>query len=334
MILHKTPRSPAPPAHEVVPLPTKPARSQPRARTTALLCTLLLGGCELAGQTSLPSNPTPLAVLADSQLTELSGIAASRAHPGLYYVLNDSGAPPVVYLIDRTGRTRATLKLKDAHNVDYEDIALAPGASAGKYDVCVADIGDNNAKRQHVTIYRFPEPILPAGDAATVEVEPVPYHCRYADGARNAEGFAVHPRTGAGYIFSKRQQGGSAVYKLPAPWPTAEPAVLSKLAELEIPPALLSLPRVVVAADISPDGTRLVVRCYVDGWEWRLPPDTPDTDFDRIFRETPSRLALPSEPQGEALCFSADGTTLLTISEGRSPTLYEVPHDPRGNPAR
>jgi len=93
------------------------------------------------------------------------------------------------------------------------------------------------------------------------------------------------------------------VYKLAAPWDAKQTAELRPLLTLDLPPALPAL-RIVTAADISPDGQRLAVRCYAAGWEWRLPAGVPDQPFDRIFKTTPHELTLAAERQGEALCYS------------------------------
>ena len=65
--------------------------------------------------------------LQDRGIAEASGIAPSRANAGCYYVHNDSGDSARVFLIDREGRTRLTIRLKGAAAVDYEDISVAPG---------------------------------------------------------------------------------------------------------------------------------------------------------------------------------------------------------------
>ncbi|MCK4340355.1 MAG: hypothetical protein KAY37_01360 [Phycisphaerae bacterium] len=330
---------------------------------------LLAVGSASWAQTSRPveyAAPVAVCELQDRRITETSGIVPSHRNPGCYYVHNDSGDHPRVFLVDRAGRTRLTIRLKNATAVDFEDIALAPGKRPGTCDVCVADIGDNLARRSSVTIYRFPEvpaPVDKSGvttdqsvarasslcshrqdagatevesvaqasspcshrqDAGATEVEPVAYHVRYADGPANAEAFFVHPRTGDGYFLTKRKDGRSVVYKLAAPWNAKTETVLPRLLTLELPPAF-ALARIVTGADISPDGRRLAVRCYVNGWEWRLPPDANDSAFDRIFQARPVQLTLPPEEQGEALCYAADGQALLTVSEGKSPTLYELP---------
>lgn len=289
---------------------------------------LAAAACGLPAQTTQPQEyadvPVPVTSLKDVRIDEASGIVASRRHPGCYYVHNDSGDEPRVFLIDRQGETRAMIRLKGARAVDCEDIAIAPGRDEGTFDVCLADIGDNNARHANVRIYRFPEVDLPGRAGETLTVEPLVYRLRYAEGPVNAEAFAVHPQTGDGYIFTKCLDGrGSAVYKLPAPWDAAQETVLRKVGALNLPPALV-LMRVVTGADIRPDGQRLAIRCYGTGWEWRMPLDAPHTEFERLFSASPVQLAMPPERQGEALCYSADGAALLTVGEGRLPTLWEL----------
>lgn len=308
------------------------------ARTARILSGALMltaTACHSAAQTTTPAphagpdeRVLALGLLQDPRLREISGLAASRRHTGLYYVHNDSGDGPRVYLIDRAGRTRATIELTGARHVDYEDIALAPAASPGAWDVCVGDIGDNQARREEIVIYRFAEPDLPPEDQTTIRVRPRALRMRYEDGPRNAEGLAVHPLTGDAYIFSKRTDGTCDVYRLPAGPHRDEPVTVRRLTVLrwegEIP-----LAAIVTAADIAPDARRLATRSYLCGWEWTLPSDVPAAEFERIFALKPVRLELPPEPQGEALGYDADGRALLTVSEGVSPTLFEVRLRPR-----
>jgi hypothetical protein len=265
----------------------------------------------------------PLAEVADERIVEASGIAASRRHADFYYVHNDSGDVARVFLVDRSGDTWLTVRLKGTVALDFEDIAISPGAQPGSYDVCVADIGDNSARRPQVVVYRFPEPELEESPGGVVEVEPSVHPLRYANGPRDAEAFVVHPDSGDAYILSKRDDGRSEVYKLEAPWPVDELAVVPLARTIELPPAPITA-RIITAADISPDGQLLVARCYVDGWEWQLPTDGGDGGFERIFDTRPERLRLAAEPQAEAICYAADGRSILTISEGSHPNLFEL----------
>ncbi|MBW7906002.1 MAG: hypothetical protein LC135_10545 [Phycisphaerae bacterium] len=277
--------------------------------------------------------PEPIAVVEDRSIREASGIVASRRWPGLLYVHNDSGDQPRVFVVDRSGRTRAVLHLKGAENVDWEDIAIAPGATGG-VDVCVADIGDNAGRRTDLRLYRFAEPDelrrhveSPASAPAasrppTVEITPRAYALRYEDGPRNAEAFFVHPATGHGYVLTKREDGQTEVYRLDAPWKTEGENVLRRIAIIRLPPGLPAA-NMVTAADIAAGGRHVAVRTYGGGIELSLPDGTGPEDFDSIFARPYSRLLLAAEEQGEGLCYSHDGRALLTIGEKRRPELYE-----------
>ena len=67
---------------------------------------------------------------------------------------------------------------------------------------------------------------------------------------------------------------------------------------------------------ISPDGSRYVLRDYVDARIFSGPP--PGEELQRI--------TLPAQPQGEAITWSADGNALLIASEGDDRLLrVEIP---------
>ena len=302
-----------------------PARSNSIQLGSAAVA-LTLGAALCAAQSTRPAprygEPREVCTLADRRIHEASGIVASRRNPGLFYVHNDSGDEPLVYLVDRAGSTRVTIRLTGARHVDWEDIALAPRGKTGEFDVCVADIGDNAAQRDELTIYRFAEVDATPGGPATRRVSARAYRIRYADGPADAEAFAVHPRTGDGYIFTKRLDGRSAVYRLAAPWNAGERVVLPKVATTAIQHRMAP-GRMITAADISPDGRRLAVRCYLGGWEWRMAPGSAPGDFERLFATAPVALDLAAEPQGEALCYSAGGRAILTVSERLPAVLYE-----------
>jgi len=308
---------------------TSAGRYSSNARGTlraAAVATMLVGAVIAPAQTTRPviryGEARAVCTLSDRRITEASGIVASRRTPEYYYVHNDSGGKPRVFLIDRTGRTRLTVVLKNARNVDWEDIALAPGDKPGMFDVCVADIGDNPARRDELIVYRFPEVDLEATRGDVFETSARSYRFTYADGPSDAEAFIVHPRTGDGYVLTKRPDGTSRVYELAAPWVSGERIVLPKVATIRVSKAI-PLEAMVTAADVSPDGTRVATRSYVCGWEWRLRNETPGREFERVFDVEPTRLELAPEPQGEAICYSADGTALLTVSEKRPTVLYE-----------
>lgn len=264
--------------------------------------------------------PEQVCELADPRLDEISGMVASRRHPDAYYVHNDSGGEPEVYVVNRKCELRAVIRLPGAKNVDWEDIALAPGRKPGTHELCIADIGDNQERRDDLVLYRLSEPDLPAQAGGRVDAEFQTYRIRYADGPQNAEAFFVTPR-GDGYVLTKRTDRTSCVYQLSAPWRAgAEVNTLARVATIEFPGAAAAPATVVTGADLSPDGGWLAVRCYLDGWEWRVS----SANVAVALKAAPARIALAAEPQGEAIAYAADGRALLTISEHKAQPLYEM----------
>jgi hypothetical protein len=125
-----------------------------------LLLVPLIAGCTQAPdpepekQAHLPT--TVLAGrLGNKSLDEASGIVRSQRHSGVYWLVNDSGKPRL-HAIDSTGRNLGRVKISNAKNVDWEDIASF--SLDGKPYLLVADIGDNDSRRRDVTVYVVEEP--------------------------------------------------------------------------------------------------------------------------------------------------------------------------------
>ncbi len=194
--------------------PTGPAGRAATVLATALAVALpLLAGAGPA--VADDGRPDRDFTIEDPRITESSGLAASRTHPGVYWTHNDSDDGPYVFAVDsRTGKTLATITMRGVGEPrDVEAISIGPDG-----DIYVGDIGDNlDGTWDHVWIYRFPEPKT-LRDAT---VDAVQYDVKYADGARNAEAMMVHPKTGRVYIASKNEDGGG-LYEGPAKL-TAQP---------------------------------------------------------------------------------------------------------------
>ena len=113
-------------------------------------------------------------------LSEASGLAVSRRTPGRLWTHNDSGEP-VVVSVDARGSVTGRVRLTGAAVEDWEAIAVGPCGTGSCLHV--ADIGDNEARRTRITIYRLPEPEAANGSASVADV----FHATYPDGAHDAE---------------------------------------------------------------------------------------------------------------------------------------------------
>ena len=88
-------------------------------------------------------------------LSEGSGLALSRRVPGRLWTHNDSGKP-ILFALDARGAVTGRIEVTGATVEDWEAIAVGPcGTGSCLY---IGDIGDNNASRKRITIYRLPEP--------------------------------------------------------------------------------------------------------------------------------------------------------------------------------
>jgi len=242
----------------------------------------------------------------DPRITESSGLAASRQHPGIYWTHNDSDDGAHLYAVDgRTGETVATLTLTGVGTPrDVEAISIGPGNQ-----IYVGDIGDNlGGTWPHVWIYRLPEP-------KTLKDATVPatqYVVTYADGARDAESLVVHPRTGRVHIVDKDERG-SHLYEGPAELSASGGNVFRRVADV---PDLEA-----TDAALSPDGEQLVVRSYFGAVAY-------DWNGGKI-RKT-GRLSVPFLGQGESVTYTADGSRLMYGAEGAESSVEpgEVPGGP------
>jgi len=267
-----------------------------------------------------------LAELEDRAITESSGIVASRRNPGIFWTHNDSGDAPVLYAFDRKGRSMGRWRIAGAEAFDWEDIAAGPGPQAGVSYIYIGDIGDNYSRRDHITVYRVAEPVITsddnsskAGKQRTTEASEA-IRLKYPDGKHDAETLMVHPTTGDLYIITKDFRSVAGVYKLKAPFNTATVNTLVRVSDVSVPNLVGGL---ITGGDISPDGRRVVLCDYLSGYEISLADDAKD-DFDKIWKQPIAKIELGPRKQGEGVCYSLDGNSIMATSEKRPTPLIEV----------
>ncbi|MEV6326205.1 WD40 repeat domain-containing protein [Streptomyces sp. NPDC051909] len=237
-------------------------------------------------------------VIEDPRVTESSGLAASRAHPGIYWTHNDQDAPLIYGIDSRTGKTVATLTMKGVGTPrDMEAISVGPDGA-----VYVGDIGDNlDGSWNHVWIYRFPEP----KELRDQTVNATQYDVKYADGARNAEALMVHPKTGRVYIASKNEDGGG-LYAGPERLDASRTNVFRRIGEV---------PWVTDGA-FSPDGGRLVLRGYLLAKEYAWK--------DGRLGDAGTPVGAPFQGQAESVTYTTDGSALMFGAEGKGSRVVRV----------
>lgn len=262
------------------------------------------------------------------RMVESSGVAVSRAHPGLLWTHNDSGDDAYVYATDLAGRDRGAVRVRGATAVDWEDITLAPCPAGRGTCLYIADTGDNNHRRKFVVIYAVPEPAPPAPGGNTRSARAAALRLKYSGGPDDAEAVYVGPTDGAVYLVSKGRRGVVRLYRVPrSAWGSDTTVTVSPLQELPIKP-FAALGRLVTGAAIRPDGRLVAVRTYTEIYFF-----VPNADGRLAPSAQPVCNLTGLERQGEAIDFLDDSTLVLTSEAGsRTPASVHTvrcPASPR-----
>ncbi|MGY1745651.1 hypothetical protein [Blastococcus sp. SYSU D00695] len=252
--------------------------------------------------------PVPQCQITDPRLPELSGLVVGG--DGNMLAMNDGGDQVTVYVLD------AACAVTDVHTADVdpydpEDLAVGPDGS-----VWLCDTGDNNGTRETVALIA----LHPDG---TTDV----FRLTYPDGPRDAEALLLAP-DGTPYVVTKEVLGASDVFRPAAALEPAGTVGLVEVASVDL--TLTGTPGgpvgragqlLVTGGAVASDGHAIALRTYTDAYVWPLA----GSDVPAALAAEPVRVALPDSPQGEAISFSADGTSLVVASEGLPSDVTVVP---------
>ena len=274
-----------------------------RSATTAGIG--LAVGTALAAAAAIPSAYADERLVFRMQspaITESSSLVVSTVDPSLAYTTNDSGDGPVVYIVDTaTGSLVGRMTLEGVTAVDIEGLA---GGQDGT--LIVADIGDNDAARKTVTVYRVPQPV--AGETVVAAEAVV---LTYADGPRDAESVLYDATSERVYVVSKELVGASVYVSPPDVFAQAR-APLQPVADG---------PPVATDATLLPGGDFAVVRMYASAAVYRFPSFEHVADF-----------GLPDMKLGESIAAPPDGGKVWVGTEGERSPVLAVPLPPLPEP--
>jgi hypothetical protein len=264
--------------------------------------------------------------VAEPRIVELSGLAASRLHPGVLWAHNDSGGAPELYAMGEDGTALGAYPVEGATATDWEDMASGPGPDGEGDFLYVGDIGDNAAARPSVTVYRVPEP--DAAPAAPGEPLPgaVAIDLVYPAGPSDAEALLIDPASGDLVIVSKSVTGASRVLTADAAALVAgAPVTLVDRGGLQVPTPTVPGPgfpgTLVTGGDVSPDGSIVLLRTYQS--VLAFPRADGQTVAEALLGQ-PCFALQAEEAQGEAVAFTGDGTAYVTMSEGPNVPVNRV----------
>ncbi|MEL6974937.1 MAG: hypothetical protein AAGL29_06015 [Bacteroidota bacterium] len=255
-----------------------------------------------------------------SKLSEVSGM---EVVDGQIWVIEDNGNKDVLYRVGPMANLIQQLKVKDAKNQDWEDLAHDT-----KGNLYIGDFGNNSNQREDLCIYKVPNPSKEKGDK--IQAQRIrfsyPEQKKFPPKDKNllfdCEAFfhhnntlylitknRAHPYTGKALVYSIPDTPGKHKAKLIGEFTScAERAFCS-----------------ITGAAISPSGEKVVL--LGSGYIW-LFTDFPEGDFTKGKME---QIDVLHRTQQESICFK-DETTLLIADEqsktkGRNLYSYSLQKD-------
>jgi hypothetical protein len=245
-------------------------------------------------------------------LKEVSGLEYIPSS-GLWAV-EDSGNENTLYNIDENGKILSAYTVKNAKNTDWEDLA-----SDAEGNIYIGDFGNNNNKRQDLAIYK-----VSAGRYDSVVAKTEFYYPeqkafppKKSEWIYDAESF--FESNGTFYIFTKNRSkgfdGSFNVYTIPN-----KPGRHAARLVTTLQSCGNYRKCAITGADISPDGTRVVLLSGDKIW---LLTGFGNGDFTKVAMQ---QLALGHFSQKEGITFK-DNDTILIADErdkGEGGKLYEV----------
>ncbi|BEL11917.1 hypothetical protein Q0Z83_101080 [Actinoplanes sichuanensis] len=252
-----------------------------------------------------------LCKIADAELTELSGIAATKNG---FVVINDGreGVTPKIFFLNRECK-----KTKEASfngtPLDAEDIVLSPDQET----LWVGDFGDNNVRndpgnvRPHVALWSIP--VSGTGEATIHRVS-------YPDKDKHDAEALIFNGDGTPLIVTKEIGAPAGIYK-----PTAAlkknnntPVPLERVGEIQLSatetagnPIARIGNKTITGGAVTQGATKVVLRTYTDALEW----DVTGGDVLAALKKEPRTTGLPNEPLGEGIAYSTDGKLFYTVSD-------------------
>lgn len=248
-----------------------------------------------------------LAILANADILESSGLAASRATPNVFWTHNDSGDGPRLFAFDESGQDLGVVSLAGITAIDWEDIASFRRDNQGW--LLVADVGDNTRRRETCQLHLLPEPALHKR-TATVHTT---INFRYEGSPKDCEAVGIDGSSNTVLLATKATfRPEIFVLQLP-PAPTERVLVARLITTISVPFA--------TALDVSPDGRRAIVLTYADAYEFQRREYESWAD---AFKRQPQVIKMPARRQGESICYAPDGRSLFLTSEKQPTPLWKV----------
>lgn len=251
------------------------------------------------------------------QINECSGFVKSRNFSDVFWMHNDSGDKSRVFAVHKNGSLIKSQKAGGAYdgvtitlakNQDWEDIAVDD-----QRNLIIADSGNNRNLRKNLAIYFVKEP-NPEEKSMAKAYKKILFHYTDQDSfppaKMNFDAEAIFWANGKLYLLTKhRSDTLTKLYRFNA--------LHEHKSNPLTPISTFDIRGMVTAADVSPDGKKLVVLTYSGVWLF----ETKGKSYN-YFKGKISWLPIVAK-QCEGICF--DGKTILISNEQRE--LFELATD-------
>ena len=217
------------------------------------------------------------------------------------WLIEDGSNKDAVYQVGMDGSLLRTIGIQHATNDDWEDLAADP-----RGNVYIPDTGNNSLDRKELIIYKIRDPRMEKGE----EIRASEIRVRYPPEKKGKEAArydseALFYREGWLYMITKDRgtpfTGIARIFRVPSEAGSYEAEAIGSFT-----PCTQRAGCTVTAADLSPDGTRVVLLGYGRLWVFS---DFKGKDFTRGRLNT---YDLGATTQLESVSFQDNNTLLLS----------------------
>ncbi|MEH0845956.1 hypothetical protein V6U81_26610, partial [Micromonospora sp. CPCC 205711] len=275
--------------------------------------TVASAGVALAAPTSsAPVTPgKKRCTIEDPRLRELSGLVATKTG---YIVINDGtlqeSRKKVFFLDTKCQIAKDPVRYSGSGPFDTEDLALSPDGNT----LWIADIGDNvtsKERRPRIAVWSM---------TVTGAKQPVLHRMSYPEGKPHDAEALLIGANGLPLVITKVPSGKAEIYSPQGKLPSGDtdPVPMKKVGEITLPKTTTENPlniigRVAITgAARSPDGSKVVLRTYADAFEY----DVTGGDVLAALTTATPRVTPLADPFGEAISYTPDGRSFVTVSDG------------------
>jgi hypothetical protein len=251
------------------------------------------------------------------KINETSGIEINGKNE--IWSFNDSGGEPELYCFDSLGNQTRTVVIKNAINIDWEDMTQD---DKGNFYLC--DFGNNNNERKDLKIYKIPNPANLFNDTVEAEVIKFSYPDQKefppAKENKNFDMEASFYYKDSLYLFSKNRtepySGFLRVYTLPAKAGEYTATLIDSI-YIGSGPFFADW---ITSADIAPDQTSFSLLSNNKFWLFKIKTGVPLTKSEH------TEIFLPTISQKEGIVYLSPTELYITdeVNKETGGNLYII----------